>query len=76
MVEESNIFIVFSFLPSNNKFLFTNIGLYYLVIENMSCQGHTVGGKFNELAGIIERVKDKLRIGICLDTCHMFAAGM
>ncbi|KAK2169292.1 hypothetical protein LSH36_11g03107 [Paralvinella palmiformis] len=45
------------------------------VIENMSCQGHTVGGKFNELAGIIERVKDKLRIGICLDTCHMFAAG-
>ena len=45
------------------------------VIENMSCQGHTIGGKFSELAAIIERVKDKSRVGVCLDTCHMFAAG-
>nr|XP_006821819.1 PREDICTED: DNA-(apurinic or apyrimidinic site) lyase-like [Saccoglossus kowalevskii] len=45
------------------------------VIENMCCQGNTVGGKFEELRGIIDRVKDKSRIGICLDTCHMFAAG-
>lgn len=45
------------------------------VIENMSCQGYTVGGKFSELAAIIERVKDKSRVGVCLDTCHMFAAG-
>ncbi|XP_058872317.1 probable endonuclease 4 isoform X2 [Acipenser ruthenus] len=45
------------------------------VIENMSCQGNTVGGKFSELRGIIDRVKDKSRIGVCLDTCHAFAAG-
>ncbi|KAK3610704.1 hypothetical protein CHS0354_028094 [Potamilus streckersoni] len=45
------------------------------VIENMSCQGSTVGGKFTELAGIIARVKDKSRIGVCLDTCHAYAAG-
>ncbi|XP_033629932.1 probable endonuclease 4 isoform X1 [Asterias rubens] len=45
------------------------------VIENMSRQGNTVGGKFEELHGIIERVKDKARIGVCLDTCHAFAAG-
>ncbi|PIK34940.1 putative DNA-(apurinic or apyrimidinic site) lyase-like isoform X4 [Apostichopus japonicus] len=46
-----------------------------IVVENMSCQGNTVGGKFEELKGIIDRVKDKSRIGVCLDTCHAFAAG-
>ncbi|XP_076373071.1 putative endonuclease 4 isoform X3 [Tachypleus tridentatus] len=45
------------------------------VLENMSCQGNTVGGKFEELRKIIEKVKDKSRVGICLDTCHAFAAG-
>ncbi|XP_067671182.1 probable endonuclease 4 isoform X1 [Haliotis asinina] len=45
------------------------------VIENMSCQGYTIGGKFEELRGIIDKVKDKSRIGVCLDTCHAFAAG-
>nr|XP_054762729.1 apurinic-apyrimidinic endonuclease-like [Lytechinus pictus] len=45
------------------------------VIENMSRQGHTIGGQFEELRGIIDRVKDKSRIGVCLDTCHAFAAG-
>lgn len=45
------------------------------VIENMSCQGHTVGGMFEELASIINKVKDKSRVGVCIDTCHAFAAG-
>ncbi|XP_064624941.1 uncharacterized protein LOC135486211 [Lineus longissimus] len=45
------------------------------VIENMSCQGHTIGGKFCELRAIIDLVKDKSRIGVCLDTCHAMAAG-
>lgn len=49
--------------------------LSFVVIENMCCQGHTVGGKFEELKEIINRVQDKTRIGVCLDTCHMFAAG-
>ncbi|XP_077308472.1 putative endonuclease 4 isoform X3 [Lithobates pipiens] len=46
-----------------------------VVLENMSCQGSTVGGRFEELRGIIDLVKDKTRIGVCLDTCHAFAAG-
>lgn len=49
--------------------------LFVTVLENMSCQGHTLGGKFEELKGIIDRVKDKSRMGVCLDTCHAFAAG-
>ncbi|XP_064602224.1 apurinic-apyrimidinic endonuclease-like [Liolophura sinensis] len=46
-----------------------------VLIENMSCQGHTIGGKFEELRDIIAQVKDKDRVGVCLDTCHAFAAG-
>ncbi|XP_056379902.1 probable endonuclease 4 [Hyla sarda] len=46
-----------------------------VVLENMSCQGSTVGGRFEELQGIIDHIKDKSRIGVCLDTCHAFAAG-
>ncbi|XP_006807370.1 probable endonuclease 4 [Neolamprologus brichardi] len=45
------------------------------VLENMSGQGSTVGGKFCELKSIIDRVRDQTRVGVCLDTCHAFAAG-
>ena len=41
----------------------------------MSKQGNTVGGDFNQLKEIINKVKDKSRVGVCLDTCHAFAAG-
>ena len=46
-----------------------------LVLENMCGQGHTVGGQFSELRSIIEQVQDQSRVGVCLDTCHAFAAG-
>ncbi|CAD5117417.1 DgyrCDS6188 [Dimorphilus gyrociliatus] len=46
-----------------------------ILLENMSCQGNTIGGKFSELSSIIDKVDDKSRIGVCLDTCHAFAAG-
>jgi len=45
------------------------------VIENTAGQGSAMGYKFEHLAAIIERVKDKSRIGVCLDTCHTFTAG-
>lgn len=45
------------------------------VLENMCGQKNTIGGDFKELKGIIDRVKDKSRVGVCLDTCHSFAAG-
>lgn len=41
----------------------------------MAGQGNTVGGKFEELQQIIHFVKNKKRLGVCLDTCHIFAAG-
>jgi len=45
------------------------------VIENTAGQGSNLGWRFEHLAYIIERVKDKSRIGVCIDTCHMFTAG-
>jgi deoxyribonuclease-4 len=46
-----------------------------LVIENTAGQGTNLGYKFEHLAHIINRVKDKSRVGVCLDTCHTFTGG-
>ena len=45
------------------------------VIENTAGQGSNLGYRFEHLATIIEQVKDKSRVGVCLDTCHTFTAG-
>ncbi|KAJ7615123.1 xylose isomerase-like protein [Mycena rosella] len=45
------------------------------VLENMAGAGNIIGGDFAHLAGIIRQVDDKTRVGVCLDTCHMFSAG-
>ena len=45
------------------------------VIENTAGQGSNVGYSFAHLARIIDRVEDKSRVGICIDTCHAYSAG-
>ena len=45
------------------------------LLELMAGQGTVIGGNFGELRRIIEKVEDKTRIGVCVDTCHAFAAG-
>lgn len=45
------------------------------VIENTAGQGSNLGFSFYHLRHIIDRVEDKSRVGVCLDTCHTFAAG-
>ncbi len=45
------------------------------VIENTAGQGTNMGFAFEHIADIIEQVEDKARIGVCIDTCHLFAAG-
>ena len=46
-----------------------------LVIENTAGQGSNLGFKFEHLAQIIDKVEDKSRVGVCIDTCHMYSAG-
>ncbi len=45
------------------------------VVENTAGQGSNLGFRFEQLAEIIEGVEDKSRVGVCIDTCHAFAAG-
>ena len=45
------------------------------VIENTAGQGTNMGSRFEDLARIIANVRDKTRIGVCLDTCHTYSAG-
>ncbi len=45
------------------------------VIENTAGQGTNMGYCFEHLRDIIDRVVDKSRVGVCLDTCHTFTAG-
>lgn len=45
------------------------------VLENTAGQGSNLGYTFEQLAYIIDRVEDKSRVGVCIDTCHAFAAG-
>lgn len=45
------------------------------VIENTAGQGSNLGYRFEHLRDIIDGVKDKSRVGICIDTCHTYSAG-
>lgn len=46
-----------------------------ILLENMAGQGTVVGSTFEELRAIIDGVDSQERIGVCLDTCHLFGAG-
>lgn len=46
-----------------------------LLLETMSGSGSEVGGTFEELREIIDRVDPQVHIGVCLDTCHVYCAG-
>jgi deoxyribonuclease-4 len=46
-----------------------------VLLETTAGQGTTLGHRFEQLAAILARVKDPDRLGICFDTCHVFAAG-
>ncbi|MEO5368554.1 MAG: deoxyribonuclease IV [Magnetococcus sp. DMHC-1] len=45
------------------------------VIENTAGQGSNLGYDFGQIAAIMAQIEDRSRVGVCLDTCHAFAAG-
>ncbi|MGI6225300.1 MAG: deoxyribonuclease IV [Peptococcales bacterium] len=47
----------------------------FLLIEVMAGQGTELGSSLEKVQKLIERVEDDTRLGLCLDTCHLFAAG-
>jgi deoxyribonuclease-4 len=46
-----------------------------ILLENTAGQGSSLGYRFEHLAAILEQVGNSDRVGVCLDTCHVFAAG-
>lgn len=46
-----------------------------ILLEVTAGQGSCLGHRFEHLAEIIKRIRDPRRVGVCLDTCHVFAAG-
>ena len=59
---------------SMNRVLAASSGVT-LLIENSAGQGSSIGRRFEELAEIISQIEDKTRVGVCLDTCHLFTGG-
>ena len=59
----------------NRVFRLTPKSTVRVLLETTSGQGRSIGGRFEHIAAIIEKVRDKSRVGACIDTCHIFAAG-
>lgn len=47
----------------------------WVLLETMSGKGSEVGSRFEEIKAIIDRVKNNQKLGVCLDTCHIYSAG-
>jgi deoxyribonuclease-4 len=52
----------------------TKGNLVKILIENTAGQGTSVGGKLENIASLMKHIRSK-RVGLCIDTCHAFAAG-
>ena len=50
-------------------------GRTVVLLENMAGQKNCVGARFEELRSILDKVKQPDRVGVCLDSCHLYAAG-
>ena len=53
----------------------SKLALTGILLETTAGQGTTLGWRFEHLAEILSGVKDNRRLGVCFDTCHVFAAG-
>jgi len=62
-------------ISENINFAIKETDFCIFVLETTAGQGSNLGYKFEHLAYIIDKVKDKERIGVCIDTAHIFAAG-
>jgi len=62
-------------LAINRVFERTKAANVMLLLETTAGQGTQIGYRFEQLAEIAEKIEDKSRLGFCLDTCHVFAAG-
>ena len=50
-------------------------GKTMILLEHTAGQGSTMGASFEEIAAMIDGVRSRRRLGVCLDTCHLLASG-
>lgn len=62
-------------IANSINFIIANTSEVKLVIENTAGQGSNLGYKLEHLVYLIEKIENKARIGVCIDTCHFFAGG-
>ncbi|VFP77663.1 deoxyribonuclease IV [Buchnera aphidicola] len=62
-------------ISNSINFVLSKTRKIIVVLENTAGQGSNIGYCFEHLSFIINKIEDKSRIGVCLDTCHLFAAG-
>lgn len=62
-------------LASNINRAHAETSFVVTLLENMAAGGNVLGSTFEDLRDTIALVTDKSRVGVCLDTCHAFAAG-
>ena len=58
-----------------NEAIGQSVGESTILLENMAGQKNCVGARFEELRGILDKVREARRLGVCLDSCHLYAAG-
>ena len=58
-----------------NQAIAASEGSATILLENMAGQKNCVGARFEEVSAILSKVGEEGRVGVCLDTCHLFAAG-
>ncbi|ODV93233.1 hypothetical protein PACTADRAFT_51852 [Pachysolen tannophilus NRRL Y-2460] len=62
-------------LASNINKAIKETNFVKIVIENMAGHGNLIGSDLNDIKFVIDLIEDKSRVGVCIDTCHSFAAG-
>ena len=62
-------------IAENLNFAHSKTEKVVTLIENTAGQGTVLGSRFEQIGQIIEMVEEKRRVGVCIDTCHTFAAG-
>jgi deoxyribonuclease-4 len=63
-------------LPAMEQVLELSTDKTWLLMENSAGTGGTIGGSADELATIFQRLDGHPRLGICLDSCHLYASGV
>ncbi|WP_343190035.1 deoxyribonuclease IV [Buchnera aphidicola] len=74
-IEDNNFKTCFKLASNMINEIFCEVDNVSIILENTSGSGTSIGGKFEYLYEIINLVKDSSRIGVCIDTCHLFSYG-